>query len=271
MATCLSRGQNFMLEAFVYTQSRAVEVRCSEAFATLPLDWTMLCDIDEASAVLARNRFHLVILDVDTPEGSAALLQMLTGDDDLPSAVLAVSSAAVDSSLLQMCYRAQVFYPVRPQQVREAICQAFPLAENLSAQIDAAQRINAALQQEDETIDLVVFRKDSIDLGAAVVKSLDFTDTVRSFAADVVRMKHSLSIVAHERLASVIASAGMMWYVQELTSEFTGIELINPPSAGPTYLIALSLLLWLCAKSRRASQRSFGTAPSITSDSSTCD
>lgn len=260
-----------MLQAFVYTQSRAVELRCSQAFATLPVDWTMLCDIGEASAVLARNRFHLVILDVDTPEGSAALLQMLTADDDLPSAVLAVSSAAVDSCLLQMCYSAQVFYPVRPQQLEEAICQAFPLAQSLWAQTEAERRINAALQQEVAPDDLVVFRKDAIDLGAAVVKSLEFGDTVRSFAANVIRMKHSLSIIAHERLASVLASAGMMWYVQEVTSDFSGIEMINPPSPGPTYLIALSLLLWLCAKSRRVSDKSFSAACSITSDSSICD
>jgi hypothetical protein len=65
--------------------------------------------------------------------------------------------------------------------------------------------------------------------------------------------EHSLSVIAQERLASGIAALGAIWFVNDITSNFRGLTQIHPYSSYSIQLIALSVLLWLCAKQRRFS------------------
>jgi DNA-binding NarL/FixJ family response regulator len=252
MATGLRsiRAAKDMFEALVYTEDRSLEIRCSQAFAELPLDWTMLREADAASKIVAARQVDFVILDVDTPEGCATLANLTAGDADLPSVVLAVSSAPVNAALLQLCYRAQVYYPVRPSDLADGIRQAMPFAATISAR-RAKQMPVAKFQEPSCAADRPVFLEAAIDVGALLAKTSRFGSWTALHARDMFRMRHSLSVVAQEWVASGIASAGMLWYIQEVTSDFHGMSFIEPPSSGPTYLIALSLLLWLCAKSRR--------------------
>ena len=74
-------------------------------------------------------------------------------------------------------------------------------------------------------------------------------------ATSIVCMRHSLGIVAQEWAASLLSGVASMWFVQEVTADFRGLLNVGPPSAGPSYLLALSLLLWLCAKQRRVSNK----------------
>jgi len=99
--------------------------------------------------------------------------------------------------------------------------------------------------------EVVIFHDGAVDLGAALIKTARASNGVFTSLKDMLQNRHSLSVVAHERLASAIAAAGTMWYVNEVTDHFIGLQYIQPPSAGPTYLVAIALLLWLCAKSRR--------------------
>jgi hypothetical protein len=252
----------YMFEALVYTQDRAVEISCAKAFVELGLDWMMLREADRIPDLLSANCFDFVILDVDTSEGISLLAEMVSDNKELRSVVLAVSSAPADASLLQLCYRSQVYYPVRPRDIEADLQSALCFAETLHGQTPAAAPKSAAPnnvepqrvvkdERRSEAIEPKVFRDGFIDLGALLQKANKARLATLSFCEDLIRMRHSLSVVAQERAASGIASAGMMWYVHEVTSTFIGIAFIDPPSQGPTYLVALSVLLWLCAKSRR--------------------
>lgn len=251
-----------MFEALVYTQDRAVEISCAKAFVELGLDWMMLREADRIPGLLSTNRFDFVVFDVDTPEGISLLAEVVTDNEELRSVVLAVSSAPADASLLQLCYRSQVYYPVRPRDIEADMQSALCFAETLHVQTPAATSKSAAPKNMEPqpivvdeprsvAVEPKVFRDGFIDLGALLLKANKARVATLSFCQDLIRMRHSLSIVAQERAASGIASAGMMWYVHEVTSTFVGIQFIDPPSQGPTYLVALSVLLWLCAKSRR--------------------
>lgn len=246
-----------MFEALVYTQNRAVEISCAKAFVELGLDWAMLRDAESVPDLLRTNRFDFILLDVDTPEGVSFLAELIGDSNELCSVVLAVSSAAADASLLQLCYRSQVYYPVRPRDIEADLQSALGFAESLQPQKPVALPENIApvspIDKEPryDATHTKVFREGFIDLGALLLKAGKAGVVTLSFCHDMMRMRHSLSVVAQERAASGIASAGMMWYVHEVTSAFAGLELIDPPSQGPTYLVALSVLLWLCAKSRR--------------------
>lgn len=254
-----------MFEALVYTQDRAVEISCAKAFVELGLDWMMLRQAERIPDLLRTNRFDFVVLDVDSPEGTSLLAQLVGDNRELRSVVLAVSSAPADASLLQLCYRSQVYYPVRPHDIEADLQSALQFAESLHAReaVKLPDDIVPVLQSEDQTqsgaLEPKVFREGFIDLGALLLKANKAGVATLSFCEEMVRMRHSLSVVAQERAASGIASAGMMWYVHEVTTTFAGVEFLDAPSVGPTYLVALSVLLWLCAKSRRV--RTHATQP----------
>jgi len=196
---------------------------------------------------LRKEQFDYLILDLDAAEKGSILIDTLNSGVNLHSVVLAVTSAAVDPSLLDLCYASRVFYPVRPTDIQEQLYRTVPLAERLAAERSVA---NAAEEPESE------FEKSAASTsaiaGVSALMLLLGKALVLSILA-VFRMKHSLSILAQERLASLLASFGSVWFVQEMTKDFRGLEFIAPPSAGPSYLIALGLLLWLCAKQRRIS------------------
>jgi len=54
-----------------------------------------------------------------------------------------------------------------------------------------------------------------------------------------------------EWAASLLAAAGSLWFVQELTRTYHRAIQILPPTGGPTEVIGLAILIWLHAKHRR--------------------
>jgi hypothetical protein len=195
---------------------------------------------------LAKERFDYVILDLDSAENASILLDAVTSGINLRSVVLAVTSSSVNPAILDFCYASRVFYPVRPVEIEEQLYRTIPLAERLASERREAVTESAA--EGEPVVENSVMREFSW-----LSKLLARTATV-SFR-NIFQMKHSLGIVAQERAASLLASFGTMWFVQEITRNFRGIEFIDPPSAGPSYLMALGLLLWLCAKHRRVEER----------------
>ena len=54
-----------------------------------------------------------------------------------------------------------------------------------------------------------------------------------------------------EWAASLLAAAGSIWFVEEVTRTYHRAIQILPPTGGPTELIGLAILIWLHAKHRR--------------------
>ena len=54
-----------------------------------------------------------------------------------------------------------------------------------------------------------------------------------------------------EWAASLLAAAGSLWFVQELTRTYHRAIQILPPTGGPTEMIGVAILIWLHAKHRR--------------------
>jgi hypothetical protein len=57
-----------------------------------------------------------------------------------------------------------------------------------------------------------------------------------------------LSIRAHERIASLIATGGIVWTVRNVTQDFTVAKLMQPLSFGPLEMCGAGIVLWLIAK-----------------------
>jgi hypothetical protein len=64
-----------------------------------------------------------------------------------------------------------------------------------------------------------------------------------------------MSCRREELAASLLAAAGSIWFVFELTRNFHRIFQVLPPTGGPTETIGLAVLIWLHAKHRRESER----------------
>lgn len=235
-------------EALVYTEDPSLAARCATAFAEFPADWVMFYDSSLALDYLRREQFDYLILDLDSAEKASILIDTLSSGVNLHSVVLAITSAQVNPTVLDLCYASRVFYPVRPAEIQEQLYRTVPLAERLAAE---RAPLNVREQNADEDTE-DSFAAPSIASGI----SASLFGVGKAFAASLVnvfRMKHSLSILGQERVASLLASLGSVWFVQEITRDFRGLEFVAPPSSGPSYLIALGLLLWLCAKQRRIS------------------
>ena len=235
-------------EALVYTENPALGARCARAFAEFPADWVMFYDSSLALDYLRKEQFDYLILDLDSSEKGSILINTLNSGVNLHSVVLAVTSAAVDPSLLDLCYASRVFYPVRPGDIQEQLYRTVPLAERLAAERCAASA-TANSEPESEQSDTA----SSAIAGVSALVVL-FAKALWLCMLKIFRMEHSLSVLAQERIGSLLASFGSVWFVQEMTKDFRGIEFVAPPSGGPSYLIALGLLLWLCAKQRRIAQ-----------------
>lgn len=54
-----------------------------------------------------------------------------------------------------------------------------------------------------------------------------------------------------EWAASLLAAAGSVWFVEELTRTYHRAIQILPPTGGPTEMIGIAILIWLHAKHRR--------------------
>lgn len=242
----MSEQRESRFEALVYTENPALAARCARAFAEFPADWVMFYDSSFALDYLRKEQFDYLILDLDSSEKGSILIETLNSGVNLQSVVLAVTSAPVDPKLLDLCYASRVFYPVRPMDIQEQLYRTVPLAERLAANRSAVNPSgdNASPEAEKPAISAVA---------GVFVLALLFGKALALLFASVFRMKHSLGILAQERVASLLASFGSVWFVQEMTKNFKGFQFVDPPSAGPSYLIALGLLLWLCAKHRRIS------------------
>ncbi|MGE5111931.1 MAG: hypothetical protein ACM3JB_13805 [Acidobacteriaceae bacterium] len=241
---CQQREPRF--EALVFTENPSLGARCARSFAEFPVDWVMFYESSLALEYLAKERFDYVILDLDSAENASVLLDAVTSGINLRSVVLAVTSSRVNPAILDFCYASRVFYPVRPVEIEEQLYRTIPLAERL-----ASERLEAVTESAAEGEPVV---ENSVMREFSWLSKLLAKTAAVSFR-NIFRMKHSLGVVAQERAASLLASFGTMWFVQEITRDFRGIEFIDPPSAGPSYLMALALLLWLCAKHRRVAER----------------
>lgn len=224
------------LKALVYSSNKELALQCSESFKDLPVDWVEQDNKSSAADLLTKAHFRFVLLDLRS-SGGAALLESLRAAGISRTIVLVISSAPIDPTVLQMCYKSQFFYPVRPGDIRDQLCRAIALAELSSAR-------DSSVPIEGELVSLE---------GASPSAVVLLRDRMLHRFARVLRMQHSLSIAAHERLASLLAVAGAIWLAGDIHANFKGLASIGSPSAGPTYLVALSVLLWLCAKSRRVS------------------
>lgn len=60
-----------------------------------------------------------------------------------------------------------------------------------------------------------------------------------------------MKFVTLEWVASLMAGAGSVWFIHEVTRAFQRLPLVLPPTGGPTELIGISVLIWLYAKYQR--------------------
>jgi hypothetical protein len=245
----MAQQRDSRFEALVYTDDPGLAARCAKSFAEFPVDWVMFYQPSLALDYLSRERFDYVILDLDSADRGSTLIDTLRAGAKLHGIIMAITAGPVDPAILDLCYASSVFYPVRPAELQERLFSTMPLADRLAPETPQVAAMEEATEAEDvESIaapsDIAIFSALAVFFGKALVRLL----------AGILGMKHSLGILAQERVSSMMASAGSVWFVQEITRDFRGVEFIAPPSAGPSYLMALGLLLWLCAKHRRVSE-----------------
>jgi MYXO-CTERM domain-containing protein len=167
------------------------------------------------------------------------------------SVIFAVTNGGVDPEMLARCYEFGVFYPVRPGEIRANLDRSLPAAERRAQQRAMVVVEAPVIESEDE--DVKAAMPEVVE--EVIHTSKTFAWLLAAGATSIVCMRHSLGIVAQEWAASLLSAVASMWFVQEVTADFRGLLNVGPPSAGPSYLLALSLLLWLCAKRRRASNK----------------
>ena len=233
------------LEALIFSDDKRVAARCAEAFAELPVDWVNTEDPSMASQLLASTNFDFVILDLDSPSGTALLPRVRPNSSDRQHAVvLAITGGGIDADILEMSYESLIFYPVRPEQICGEVHRALTLAERIAKHTRPATLNSVQNSSRYEVISrsLQKASKQARALLSRTVPSISSIFTVET--------RHSLSIVAQERAASLISAAGSIWYIHEITRDWTRLAFLVP-SVGPTELIGVSVLLWLCAKHRR--------------------
>ena len=66
--------------------------------------------------------------------------------------------------------------------------------------------------------------------------------------------RHLLSILAEERLASLIAAGGMIWAVYVATADYDSLWRMQIMPPGPVEVCALGIVAWLHAKWRRSTK-----------------
>jgi DNA-binding response OmpR family regulator len=241
------------LEALIYSDDQWISARCAEAFAELPVDWVRTEDSTVASKLLSNSSFDFVILDLDSPSGTALLPRVRTDSSDRRHAVvLGITGGGIDADILEMSYESLIFYPVRPEQICSEVHRAMPLAERVSKHIRPL--IEASVDADElETSGPTIF--DGLRFVARILaakSSVRLGELITHLSEK--EMRHSFSIVAQERIASLISAAGTIWYVHEITRDWTRLAFLVP-ATGPTQLIGVATLLWLCAKYRRATSK----------------
>lgn len=253
-----NEGEN-QFEALVYSNNRETILRCCRAFTDIPLNWMTLDSADLASSYLTRERFDFVLLDLDSPEGPSILRRM--GAKKSPhGAVLAISGGEIDSRVLELCYKSQFFYPVRPDEIESHLERAVQLVEGSSVATESRVQVPPSINAKQREL----LSDSHFDHGHEAPKSkraailpqmMEMGGKLVGSLGDLFRNQHSLSVVAQERAASAMAALGAIWFVNIVTTNFTEVAKMGPPPSGPLELIGLSVLLWLCAKHRRVAVR----------------
>jgi CheY-like chemotaxis protein len=238
--------QDRNLEALIFSDDRRVSARCAEAFAELPVDWVKTEDPAMAQQLLGNSNFDFVLLDLDAPSGTALLPRVRPDSADRQHAVvLGITSGGIDADILEMSYESLIFYPVRPDQICSEVHRALPLAERIAVRTKTPASSSELLEGEAKSFAIPEFFR-------------SIAHKFRAFNLSKViawGTHHSLSIVAQERAASLISAAGTIWYVHEVTRDWTRLAFLVP-AVGPSELIGVAVLLWLCAKHRRFAEKS---------------
>ena len=60
-----------------------------------------------------------------------------------------------------------------------------------------------------------------------------------------------MEVIWEERIASLVAAGGMIWFVRLSTQNFTALDNLTLPK-NAMYVVALGVVLWLHAKWRRS-------------------
>jgi len=240
-------------EALLYSSNAALAEGYVGSFSDFPANWISCNEPEIAGDFLAKEHFDFIVLDVECDDGRSLLQQLCNSGAARESVIFAVTSGAVDPSILGQCYEFGVFYPVRPNEIRVNLDRSLPAAERR-----AQQRATVVRETEVQPIECVEEEVETAMPGVVeevIHTSKAFGWLFAAVATSIVCMRHSLGIVAQEWAASLMSGVASMWFVQEVTADFHGLLNVGPPSAGPSYLLALSLLLWLCAKQRRVSNK----------------
>jgi hypothetical protein len=239
--------QDRNLEAFIFSDDRRVSARCAEAFAELPVDWVKTEDPEMAQQLLGNSNFDFVLLDLDAPTGTALLPRVRPESTDRKHAVvLGITNGGIDADILEMSYESLIFYPVRPDQICSEVHRALPLAERIATRTKpSSEDAQEASVGEAKSYSIV-------DLLRAIIGRIRANSLLNSKLSQLTRLgtHHSLSIIGQERAASLISAAGTIWYVHEVTRDWTRLAFLVP-AVGPTEMIGVAVLLWLCAKHRR--------------------
>ena len=244
-----SSKNNF--EIFFYSANPPLAHQYANCLVRFPANWICFNEPEIAGDFLAKHHFDFVVLDLDSADGRSLLQHLCDSGKARQSVVLAVTSESVDASSLALCYEFGIYYPVRPSEVRVHLNRSLPVADRL------AQRRAARMAEAQPTVSNAEDFSSEMPgvLEEIIQTSKAFAWLFRSVATSILCMRHSLSIAAQEWVASLLSAVATMWFVQESTVNFRGLLNLAPPSAGPTYLFALSLLLWICAKQRRFIKR----------------
>lgn len=244
------KTSNNSFEALLYSAEPALAERYAKSFDDLPANWISFKESEVAREFLAKEHFDFVVLDVECEHGRAMLQQLCESGAVRQSVIFAVTGGAVDAEMLARCYEHGVVYPVRPTEIRAHLHRSVPVAERLAQQRAVAMAETEPIVCEEE-VDTKI---------PEVVQEVIHTSKALAWlagmaATSMLRRKHSLGITAQEWVASLLSGVATIWFVQESTANFRGLLNVAPPSAGPSYLLILSLLLWLCAKQRRFSKK----------------
>ncbi len=250
-------------EALVYTTDRFVAARCAEAFAALPVDWTIVDDPGKAAEFAVSGMYDFLLIDLDSPLGSTMLA--LAEDEKCNAVLFGITQGGVDPDLLEMSYHSLIFYPVRIEGLLSELHRAFPLAERMAAK-RMARPVMAPVASTETVAEPV--RETVANRSALRVPVPRGWRSLIGNALEAIKnndlrrpSRYALSIIWQERLASMVSAFGMIWYIHEITKDWTKLAFLIPPTPGPGELIGLSVLLWLCAKHRRVAESQLEPAP----------
>lgn len=235
-------------EALVYTTNRFVAASCARAFADMPIDWSLIDDPRKVAECAHSGRYDFLLIDLDSPLGTTLLT--LADDEKRRMVLFGITQGGIDADILEMSYESLIFYPVRIDGLVSELHRAMPLAERMGQR--PAPRPIAQPEPAPESAGSHSTLRLPVPRGWTSL-ARNFVERLR--AIDFSQpSRYLLSIVWQERVSSSIAAAGAIWYIHEITRDWSKWAFLLPPTPGPAELIGVAVLLWLCAKHRRVSQ-----------------